>query len=69
MRTTRSRAAPTVAKHVQVATRDLPFGSGTRRIDSTAQLTAELPARLLQGARVLKQVRGHSGIGARLRAA
>jgi hypothetical protein len=44
-------------------TRDLPFGSDVHRIDSLAQLESELPQRLRQGARVLKQHRGHSGIG------
>ena len=33
------------------------------RVDSLAQLAAELPARLRAGPRVLKQHRGHSGIG------
>jgi hypothetical protein len=50
-------------KDVLLATRDLPFGSDVHRIDSLAQLEAELPGRLRQGARVLKQHRGHSGIG------
>ena len=50
-------------KDVLVQTRDLPFGSDVHRVDSLAQLAAELPARLRQGARVLKQHRGHSGIG------
>lgn len=50
-------------KDVLVATRDLPFGSDVHRVDSLAQLAAELPARLQQGPRVLKQHRGHSGIG------
>jgi hypothetical protein len=50
-------------KDVLVETRDLPFGSDVHRIDSLAQLQAELPQRLRQGARVLKQHRGHSGIG------
>jgi hypothetical protein len=50
-------------KDVLVETRDLPFGSDVHRIDSLAQLAAELPARLKRGARVLKQHRGHSGIG------
>ena len=50
-------------KDVLFETRDLPFGSDVHRIDSLAQLEAELPQRLLQGARVLKQHRGHSGIG------
>jgi len=50
-------------KDVLVATRDLPFGSDAVRVDSLAQLAAELPQRLREGARVLKQHRGHSGIG------
>lgn len=50
-------------KDVLVETRDLAFGSDVHRVDSLAQLEMELPARLLGGARVLKQVRGHSGIG------
>ena len=50
-------------KDVLVETRDLPFGSDVHRIDSLAQLQAELPSRLQAGARVLKQHRGHSGIG------
>ncbi len=50
-------------KDVLIETRDLPFGSDVRRVDSLAQLEAELPARLQRGARVLKQLRGHSGIG------
>ena len=33
------------------------------RVDSLAQLQAELPQRLRRGPRVLKQHRGHSGIG------
>ncbi len=50
-------------KDVLVETRDLPFGSDVHRVDSLDQLAAELPARLQRGARVLKQHRGHSGIG------
>jgi hypothetical protein len=50
-------------KDVLFETRDLPFGSEVHRIDSLAQLEAELPQRLRKGARVLKQHRGHSGIG------
>jgi hypothetical protein len=50
-------------KDVLFETRDLPFGSDVRRIESPGQLEAELPARLQAGARVLKQHRGHSGIG------
>lgn len=50
-------------KDVLVETRDLPFGSDVHRLDSLVQLAAELPERLRRGARVLKQHRGHSGIG------
>ena len=50
-------------KDVLVASRDLAFGSDVHRVDSLDQLAAELPARLQQGPRVLKQHRGHSGIG------
>ncbi len=50
-------------KDLLFETRDLPFGSDVHRVDSLVQLAAELPARLRGGARVLKQHRGHSGIG------
>lgn len=50
-------------KDVLVETRGLPFGSDTVRVDGLAQLAADLPARLRAGPRVLKQHRGHSGIG------
>lgn len=50
-------------KDVLFETRDLPFGSDVHRVDSLEQLVAELPERLANGARVLKQHRGHSGIG------
>jgi hypothetical protein len=50
-------------KDVLLAARGLPFGSDVHRVDSLAQLEAELPGRLRQGPRVLKQHRGHSGIG------
>ncbi len=50
-------------KDVLVATRGLPFGSDVHRVDSLAQLEADLPHRLRGGPRVLKQYRGHSGIG------
>ena len=50
-------------KDVLFETRDLPFGSDVHRIDSLVQLASELPQRLRRGARVLKQHRGHSGIG------
>lgn len=50
-------------KDVLFETRGLPFGSDCHRLDSLGQLHAELPARLAIGPRVLKQHRGHSGIG------
>ena len=50
-------------KDVLLASRELPFGSDVHRIDSLNQLESELPQRLDRGARVLKQHRGHSGIG------
>jgi hypothetical protein len=50
-------------KDVLFHTRDLPFGSDVHRIESLGQLEEELPRRLQAGARVLKQHRGHSGIG------
>lgn len=50
-------------KDVLFETRDLPFGSDVHRVDSLAQLASDLPQRLRHGARVLKQHRGHSGIG------
>jgi hypothetical protein len=50
-------------KDVLFETRNLPFGSDVHRIDSLGQLEAGLPARLEKGPRVLKQYRGHSGIG------
>jgi len=51
-------------KDVLVDTRRLGWGSDVHRIDTLAQLRAEVGARLGAGkARVLKQWRGHSGIG------
>lgn len=50
-------------KDVLFDTRHLPFGSDVHRIDSLTQLRSELPSRLALGPRVLKQHRGHSGIG------
>lgn len=50
-------------KDVLFETRHLPFGSEVECVASLAQLRADLPARLARGARVLKQYRGHSGIG------
>jgi hypothetical protein len=50
-------------KDVLLDTRDLPFGSDVQPIHSLAQLDADLPTRLHHGPRVLKQHRGHSGMG------
>lgn len=50
-------------KDVLLAVRDLPFGGDAYRVADVAQLRAELPGRLSAGARVLKQPRGHSGMG------
>lgn len=50
-------------KDVLVDTRDLDWGSDCHRIESLAELADELPVRLASSARVLKQWRGHSGIG------
>ena len=50
-------------KDVLVEVRDLPFGCDAHRVDSIAQLGVDLPRRLASGPRVLKQHRGHSGIG------
>ena len=49
-------------KDVLLAVSNLPFGCDVP-VDSLAQAQAELPFRLSGGARVLKQHRGHSGIG------
>jgi hypothetical protein len=50
-------------KDVLHQTRHLDFGSAVERVDSLTQLREELPARLAISPRVLKQHRGHSGIG------
>jgi hypothetical protein len=50
-------------KDVLVEVRDLPFGSDSHLVGSLRALQSELPARLAKGPRVLKQHRGHSGIG------
>jgi hypothetical protein len=50
-------------KDVLVEVRDLPFGSDSHTVASLAQLQADVPRRLASGPRVLKQHRGHSGIG------
>ncbi|MBV8503511.1 MAG: Cj0069 family protein [Paucibacter sp.] len=50
-------------KDVLVEVRGLPFGSDVVCVGNLAQLADELPSRLERGPRVLKQHRGHSGIG------
>ena len=50
-------------KAVLYATRELGWGSDTRFYATPQALAAELPARLAQGPRVLKQNRGNGGIG------
>ena len=50
-------------KQVLVDPKDLGWGSDVAVYSSIEQLSAELPARLKTGARVLKQLRGHSGGG------
>jgi len=50
-------------KDVLVETSDLPFGSDVVRVDTIERLAEDLPERLLFGPRVLKQHRGHSGVG------
>lgn len=50
-------------KDVLFDTRDLPFGTDVHRIESVEHLDRDLPARLRRGPRVLKQQRGHSGVG------
>ncbi len=50
-------------KDVLWDTRTLPFGSPVARIDHPDQLGRELLERLADSPRVLKQHRGHSGIG------
>ena len=49
-------------KDVLVETSDLPFGSDVVRIDTIERLAEDLPTRLLEGPRVLKQHRGQSGV-------
>jgi hypothetical protein len=50
-------------KDVLIAVRDLPFGSDAWRVDSLDDVRGGVIARLKAGPRVLKQHRGHSGIG------
>ena len=51
-------------KDVLVDTREMAWGSDVHRLDTLAQLRTDVAMRLrASGARVLKQWRGHSGIG------
>jgi hypothetical protein len=50
-------------KDVLLAVRDLPFGSDAWRVDTLDDVRDAVVARLAEGPRVLKQHRGHSGIG------
>jgi hypothetical protein len=50
-------------KDVLYATRHMPWGSDVRRYASMGELKAGLEESLKTGARVLKQLRGHSGQG------
>ena len=50
-------------KDVLLSVSGLPFGSDVYRVDSLEQVRTELQDRLAAGPRVLKQRRGHSGIG------
>jgi hypothetical protein len=50
-------------KDVLLAVRDLPFGSDAWRVDNLREVRCAVLARSTNGPRVLKQPRGHSGIG------
>lgn len=50
-------------KDVLVDTRELPFGSDSHVVADEGELASAVRARLEAGPRVLKQHRGHSGIG------
>ncbi|MEY2419036.1 MAG: hypothetical protein QOG90_1716 [Actinomycetota bacterium] len=50
-------------KDVLYRSRHLAWGSDVYRYDDTAALRAEFPARLANGPRVLKPLRGNAGIG------
>jgi len=50
-------------KDVLVDVRDLPFGSDAHRVANVDELATSVRARLARAPRVLKQHRGHSGIG------
>ena len=50
-------------KQVLIDTKDMSWGTDVATYLSVAQLQSELPSRLQNGPRVLKQLRGHSGGG------
>ena len=50
-------------KDLLVRTKDMAWGTDSHRVDSADELRAQLPARLREGARVLKRHRGSSGDG------
>jgi len=50
-------------KEVLYTTRDIGWGGDTHLYRSVSQMREELPGRLGGGARVLKQLRGHGGLG------
>lgn len=50
-------------KDVLLAVRDAPYGSDAWRVDRVDDVRTAVVARLAAGPRVLKQHRGHSGIG------
>lgn len=55
--------AKLATKEVLYTTRDMGWGADTRLYRSMAQMRDELPGRLANGARVLKQLRGNGGTG------
>jgi hypothetical protein len=55
--------AKLATKEVLYTTRDMGWGSDTHLYRSVAQMRDELPVRLANGARVLKQLRGNGGTG------
>lgn len=50
-------------KEVLYTTRDIGWGSDTHLYRSAAELRRELPPRVAEGPRVLKQLRGNGGLG------
>jgi hypothetical protein len=55
--------AKLATKEVLYTTRDMGWGSDTHLYRTGAQMRDELPVRLANGARVLKQLRGNGGTG------